>query len=153
MARHPGFPFEPKSTAYVSPGDFWAIPTRRGGWYCCGRVLAIDVIGPWAVVLGWVAIPVFWALDMLDSRYALAFLSIVFSLGILFRVCTLIAEAVLIGGFPKAGDVAILFAVAVLEYFGYRQLCNWWRVQGTFQQLRGRQQHWGAMTRRGFEQG
>lgn len=43
MARHPGYPFEPKSTAYVRPGDFWAIPTRRGGWYCCGRVLAVDV--------------------------------------------------------------------------------------------------------------
>ncbi|WP_213455471.1 hypothetical protein [Rhizomonospora bruguierae] len=43
MARHPGFPFEPRSTAYVSPGDFWAIPTRRGGWYCCGIVLAINV--------------------------------------------------------------------------------------------------------------
>src|SRR5262249_13355082 len=40
MSRHPGFPFEPKSTAFVRPGDFWAIPTRRGGWYCCGRVLA-----------------------------------------------------------------------------------------------------------------
>ena len=43
MSRHPGFPFEPRSTAYVSPGDFWAIPTRRGAWYCCGRVLAINV--------------------------------------------------------------------------------------------------------------
>lgn len=42
MARHPGFPFEPKSTTFVRPGDFWAIPTRRGGWYCCGQILAIS---------------------------------------------------------------------------------------------------------------
>ena len=44
MARHPGFPFAPRSTAYVRPGDFWAIPTRRGGWYCCGLVLANEVL-------------------------------------------------------------------------------------------------------------
>lgn len=39
------FPFEPRTTAHVRPGDFWAIPTRRGGWYCCGRVLATGVEG------------------------------------------------------------------------------------------------------------
>lgn len=42
MKRHPGYPFEPKSITYVRPGDFWAIPTRRGGWYCCGQVLEIS---------------------------------------------------------------------------------------------------------------
>ena len=42
MSRHPGCPFEPKSTSHVRPGDFWAIPTRRGGWYCCGQVLGIS---------------------------------------------------------------------------------------------------------------
>lgn len=42
MSRHPGYPFDPKSTAHVRPGDFWAIATRRGGWYCCGLVLAIS---------------------------------------------------------------------------------------------------------------
>lgn len=40
MSRHPGYPFEPRSTAHVRSGDFWAIATRRGGWYCCGLVLA-----------------------------------------------------------------------------------------------------------------
>ncbi|MEV4515647.1 hypothetical protein AB0K00_42685 [Dactylosporangium sp. NPDC049525] len=42
MSRHPGYPFEPKSTAYVKPGDFWAIPTRSGDRYCCGQVLSIS---------------------------------------------------------------------------------------------------------------
>lgn len=42
MARHPGFPFAPRTVAYVRAGDFWGIPLRRGGWYCCGRVLCTD---------------------------------------------------------------------------------------------------------------
>jgi hypothetical protein len=42
MARHPGFPFSPKTVAQVRAGDFWGIPLRRGGWYCCGRVLGTD---------------------------------------------------------------------------------------------------------------
>lgn len=53
MSRHPGFPFEPKSTAFVRPGHFWAIPTRRGGWHCCGRILAIsDLTATRSVVVG-----------------------------------------------------------------------------------------------------
>lgn len=42
MARHPGFPFAPKTVAHVRAGDFWGIPLLRGGWYCCGRVLCTD---------------------------------------------------------------------------------------------------------------
>jgi hypothetical protein len=45
VARPPRYPFEPRSTAYLRPGDFWGIRTRRGGWYCCGRVLATDFGG------------------------------------------------------------------------------------------------------------
>jgi hypothetical protein len=40
VTRHPGYPFEPKSTAYIKPGDFWAIATRGGEMYCCGLVLS-----------------------------------------------------------------------------------------------------------------
>jgi hypothetical protein len=53
VKRRPPYPFEPKSTAYVRPGDFWAIPTRRGGWYCCGQILAIpDPADSRSVVVG-----------------------------------------------------------------------------------------------------
>lgn len=33
------FPFTPKSNAAVERGDYWVVPTRRGGWYGCGLVL------------------------------------------------------------------------------------------------------------------
>lgn len=28
-----------RTNAGLEPGDFWNIPTRRGGWQCCGVVL------------------------------------------------------------------------------------------------------------------
>src|ERR1051325_10015268 len=34
------FPFEAKSTRYLLPGDFWAIPLR-GGSFACGRVIQL----------------------------------------------------------------------------------------------------------------
>lgn len=39
MTENRSLPFIPRTTSQVKPGDFWAIPLRRGGWYACGRVL------------------------------------------------------------------------------------------------------------------
>ena len=36
----PSYPFEPRSTAYLRPGQFWGIPLSDGRW-ACGRVLAL----------------------------------------------------------------------------------------------------------------
>ncbi len=36
----PNYPFEPKSNAYLVPGQFWGVPLSDGRW-ACGRVLAI----------------------------------------------------------------------------------------------------------------
>ena len=35
----PTYPFRPKSTTHLAPGQFWAIPLSAGG-FACGRVLA-----------------------------------------------------------------------------------------------------------------
>ena len=40
--------------------------------------------------------------------------------------------------------------VALVENFGYRQLCDLWRIQGWWQYLRKHEQ-WGPMTRKEFK--
>jgi len=41
------YPFQPKSTAHLRPGQFWAVPLHRPGfldypgWYGCGLVLDV----------------------------------------------------------------------------------------------------------------
>jgi hypothetical protein len=34
------YPFTPKSTKYLEPGQFWAVPISEGR-FCCGRVLQL----------------------------------------------------------------------------------------------------------------
>ncbi len=34
------YPFEPRSTAHLRPGQYWAVPLSDGR-YCCGRVLDV----------------------------------------------------------------------------------------------------------------
>jgi hypothetical protein len=38
--RAPAYPFEPRSNAYLEPGQFWAVPLSDGR-FACGRVLAV----------------------------------------------------------------------------------------------------------------
>ena len=49
--------------------------------------------------------------------------------------------------YPRLGQTLRLFALAVLENFGYRQLNALWRMTGFFQHLRGRPARWGEMKR------
>jgi hypothetical protein len=40
MARPPSYPFRPKSSASLAPGQFWAVPLAKGR-FACGRVLQL----------------------------------------------------------------------------------------------------------------
>jgi hypothetical protein len=41
MARRPDYPFEPRSTAYLIPGQFWGVPLSNGR-FACGRVVGLS---------------------------------------------------------------------------------------------------------------
>jgi cellulose synthase/poly-beta-1,6-N-acetylglucosamine synthase-like glycosyltransferase len=122
----------------------------RIGMIGFGQVLIVDVLGPIIEVLGYLLVPLLWALGLLSIDYLLAFIAITFTLGIFVSVATLILEEIQLRRFPKARDLAVLTLVAVFENFGYRQLSNLWRMRGWWQFLR-RQQGWGTMTRTGFQ--
>ena len=72
-----------------------------------------------------------------------------FTLGIFLSMATLVLEEIQLRRFPRIRELLVLAAVAVLENFGYRQLSNFWRLQGWWQFVR-KQQSWGTMTRKGF---
>jgi cellulose synthase/poly-beta-1,6-N-acetylglucosamine synthase-like glycosyltransferase len=121
----------------------------RVGFVGFGHIVLVDVLGPIIEVLGYVLIPLLWALGLLALPWLLAFLAATFTFGILVSALTLILEEVQLHRFPKARDLAILALVAVAENLGYRQLSNIWRIKGWWQFIR-REQGWGAMTRKGF---
>lgn len=121
----------------------------RIGFIGFGQILLVDVIGPLIEALGYVLIPLLWALDLLALPWLLAFLAATFTFGIAISALTLILEELQLRRFPRARELAILAAVAVVENLGYRQLSNLWRLKGWWQFIR-REQGWGAMTRKGF---
>lgn len=124
----------------------------RIGFLGFGQVLVVDVLGPIIEVVGYVLIPLLWAVGLLSFDFLLAFLAITFTFGIFISVATLILEEVELRRFPQARDLVVLTLVAVVENFGYRQLSNFWRLRGLWQFLR-KQQGWGQMTRKGFHSG
>lgn len=124
----------------------------RIGLLGMSHVFIVDVIGPIAEVIGYVLIPLFWALDILAVEYLLAFTALVFVYGTFISVTSLILEELELRRFPRARDLAILAVAAVVENFGYRQLNNFWRVRGFWQYLR-QDEAWGEMPRTGLGSG
>lgn len=122
----------------------------RIGFLGMGQVFIVDVIGPLFEVLGYILVPIFWALGLIASNYALAFVALVFAYGVFLSVSTLILEEVELRRLKRARDLALLTLVAIVENFGYRQIQNFWRIRGYWQYWR-KQEGWGAMTRKGFQ--
>ena len=114
-----------------------------------GQMLIVDVLGPIAEVIGYFLVPLLWLLGVLDTDFLLAYTALVFVFGVFVSVASLVLEEVEIRRFPRARDLAVLTAAAVLENFGYRQLNNFWRIKGYWQYIRS-ENDWGEMTRTGF---
>jgi hypothetical protein len=63
---------------------------------------------------------------------------------------SLFLEQIFLAKLTRTRDLATLALVAVMENFGYRQLCNLWRIWGWYQYLQKHEQ-WGPMTRKEFK--
>ena len=114
------------------------------------NMLLIDVIGPMAEILGYVLVPLLWALGLLSVEYLIAFLTLSFCFGIAVSTGAFILQEMELRRFVNTRDLIILFVTAILENFGYRQINNFWRLRGVWEYLRG-YRHWGVMTREGFQ--
>jgi hypothetical protein len=121
----------------------------RVGFLGFAHILLVDVLGPLVEVLGYLLVPLLWALGVLSVEYLLAFLAINFTFGITISICSLALDEIQLQRFPRARDLAILTLAALAENFGYRQLNNLWRIQGWWPYLK-RSDSWGVMTRKGF---
>jgi hypothetical protein len=75
------------------------------------------------------------------------FFVLAIGLGVLNSANALLLDELTFHRFPKLRHLLLLFLVAVLENFGYRQLNSVWRVMAFVQWAMGRPQRWGAMTR------
>jgi cellulose synthase/poly-beta-1,6-N-acetylglucosamine synthase-like glycosyltransferase len=122
------------------------------GWIGMSRVLLTDVLGPLVEFLGYSLLPLLCIMGLLSWSYFAAFLAVSIGFGIAVSIGGLALAEAQLRRLEKTSDLVLLALVAVLENFGYRQLCMIWRVQGLWQFVIG-DKSWGVMTRKGFAAG
>jgi len=109
-----------------------------------------DVLGPPLELLGYVVVPLCWALGLLSGELALAFLGLTFAFGTAISIGTLVLEERQLRRTPTAADLSRLAAAAVLENFGYRQINLLYRLKGMWRFAR-KDGSWAAVPRVGFD--
>ncbi len=109
-----------------------------------------DLISPIAEILGYVLMIIFVLLGWMDVRFFIAITMLIFSYGVLISVLALVLEQDEIERFSRPQDILSVLLTAIIENFGFRQLCSIWRIRGLIQHFRGMKPTWGNMDRRGF---
>lgn len=129
----------------------WSFGARPGaaGALAWPFMALFEWIGPLIELIGYVFMIVGWLLGVISPVALVVFLSVAIGMGILLSVNGLLLEAMSFRVYERGRDMLIMFAMAILENFGYRQLNTHWRIRGMWQWMTGRKHQWGAMKRSG----
>ena len=154
------------------PEDISSLRKQRIRWqHGLGQSLALHrelLFARGAGAVGWVALPFFYVFELfgpfveiggyafmgaaafagwVDWPTAGLFFGLSVSLGVMLSTSALMLDEMSFHVYPKFRSIAILFGVALLENFGYRQLTLVWRTRGLIGWLRGHKPAWGQMQR------
>ena len=111
-----------------------------------------ELFAPLLELAGLIIVPVGLILGVIDPLFAVMFLLIAYVYAIIVTLAAMVIEEASFHRYDHWSDLWKALLSAVLENFGYRQLTALWRVQGWWQAIRGREQKWGEMERKGFSQ-
>ncbi|SDQ68860.1 glycosyltransferase family 2 protein [Quadrisphaera sp. DSM 44207] len=122
----------------------------RVGLLALPYYVVFELLAPVLELVGLLVVPLGWALGLVDPAYALLFGLVAYGYAVVVSMTALAVEEFSFHRYGRWRDLGTAVLVAVLENLGYRQLTAWWRLQGLWAALRGREQVWGVMTRVGF---
>jgi cellulose synthase/poly-beta-1,6-N-acetylglucosamine synthase-like glycosyltransferase len=127
---------------------------RRGGavgWLAYPFMILFELLGPLVELAGYIAVAVLWWLQLIPLQSFLIFLFLALGMGIMLSTNAIFLEELSFQMYPRIGQQLKLFAAAVIENFGYRQLVTFWRVLGLFKwMISGRSRSkWGKIARDG----
>jgi len=123
----------------------------RMGLLTMPLLVLVDIVGPIAEILGLILIPFLALTGILSLDFFFAYLALVFLFGIFLTSTSVLLEQIELERFATPTDLLTLTLTAVLEQFGYRQLCNYWRIKGLVQHILGVKAKWKPMERVGFK--
>ena len=122
--------------------------SRAAGWLAFPFFVVFELLSPLVEVAGLVVMGVAFAMGMMTGTGFLAFLLAAFALGLMLSTTSLLLEELSFHTYPKVRQLLALFAVSILENFGYRQVMSVWRLHALYQWLSGAQIGWGEMKRK-----
>lgn len=121
------------------------------GWVALPFMLVFEFLGPMIEVVGYVSMITLALAGLVPLETFLVFLAAAVGMGVLLSVNAMLLEELSFGLYARPSQQLRLFAVAVLENFGYRQMISCWRFYGTLLWLLGLRKHhrWGHIARDG----
>ncbi len=106
---------------------------HKGGsvsWLSFPFILLFEMLGPLLEVLGYTAMTLLWLFGLISFQAYWTFLLAVIGLGMLLSASAVLLDEMTLTPERKFTHTLKLFAAALLENFGYRQLTALWRVIG-----------------------
>lgn len=125
----------------------------RVGWLGLPYYWAFELFAPVLEVVGLVVVPLGLLFGAVNVKYALLLLAVSYGYAVVVTFAAMSVEEWAFHRYDRWRDLVVAVAATVFENVGYRQMTVWWRLEGWWASLRGRQQVWGVMTRAGFEEG
>ncbi len=117
------------------------------GWLGLPFMLFGECLAPIVEVAGYLYMVVGWYLGYVSPTVMLLFLVVAIGLGTLLSLMGLLLEELSFKVYSRSKEVLVLFAAAMLENFGYRQLIAVFRLVASLQWLFGVRGRWGDMRR------
>jgi len=167
--------FVPEPVSWTeAPETFRQLARQRGRWHC-GLVetlwthrrmafnprygvvgtfgfpyfILLEALGPTIELAGYGLLVGGLASGLLGPWFAALFLVVAIGYGTLLSISALVLEELTLRRYPRGRDVMRLFAAAIVENFGVRQMLAVVRTWALIDALRGRS-GWDAMDRRGL---
>ena len=122
----------------------------RGGtvtWVAIPFYVIFELFGPIIEVAGYLFIIVCALMGWIAWPQAAIFLGLAIGLGVLLSTSAIMLEEQSFHMYPRFKQLALLYLVAIVENFGFRQLTAVWRFQGLLRWFRGREHKWETLTR------
>lgn len=120
------------------------------GLFALPFFLIVEAIGPLVEGAGYVLVPLFFLVGILDVPIFLAFLTIAVGLSAVVSGLAILGEVITYRRYERTRDIAVLLGYGVLESFLYRPWRAFVSWRGFVEYLTG-DRSWGEMRRRRFE--
>ncbi|HEY7685925.1 MAG TPA: glycosyltransferase [Gemmatimonadales bacterium] len=122
------------------------------GMVVCPYFLIFETMGPFVETLGYISVPLAWALGLLNTEFFILFFVLAVAFGVFLSVAAILLEEISYRRYPTWEDLWKLLVCGILENFGFRQLLALFKIQAFWEYLRGLRR-WGMLERAGFHKG